>query len=1251
MPGEGLELSIRDGEAQLGAQDTGVELSGKTASQMESKGGEARLDPPMLTSSRRGAESEASIRENKSISRRIKYRWSRVWLGFLFLLQLVVLVMALLSLFFTVKKGRKTWETQAQVAVIFWPMSAIFFLVIAIANPFKKGVKFELLSAAAQTTTFMATYSREMVIRIVDPEHPNRNWISPLLKVVIYGIASVGMTSLILNKRRRLKGESKNSLDKRSTRKLITQNLPITLGSVMVSILYVASESMGCLMRRKEDNVECWDVTSSNYSFSLIFVTFFFMANYAIPFAQRRVTKSSQDELTIENVYTFSLPAKEQLGLIVFIFAMCSGLALFASSDEKVELHELDEKSELYSLYYDNRKEYLLRHKPSEGWVRNFKESLNVFTTLTCILVASTTFIPSKKLKGGVKKIQLLRMRSTTLTEAAPMYIYVLYFFVFFIFSGVLVYLYYVIMEEEVQAQQLSRYCHYTWPSMSTLIAFIFFSKPRNPTASTTGVYFLLPAYLSLKGFGDSILGLGFKNAFHYQAAAMFMTLFYKVLKRARHLLSLMDDQTLELHMVNNFVRICAAMPPIMFLLFEAISCPMRYGNEHAGGAGFYDADKKEGCSDQRPPFDETFCQWAQWKRNIDQLKEVGVGLRKRYEYFSEENGGWGKKPFKDLQYEKICGEYNRNPELYKYSIEVGKDWNYTTNGLPYAEPYVNWNFQEPCPLEMCDGVGIPNLVVILHLTGMLVYWIIFGFMYKNMTWDDIATLNPDKIQFHVLFQVVAITAASTLSFFTFGTRAEDSTALVKDIEGYLLATVLVLWASCYIVQGLHLRSLHMLTEGNLEDIISAFGSGNDEKANASSAYHTAAASRTRATTGMAKFKEAAKKVQQNPSLASTGKRNRTKSNRTSLAGKPLPKNITHDVATRGLAWLDDICATLLRKYMAKAPSHYWVYTVTKFFGVHAATILLNSTFTKDRWSELATLCIVPFMEALSLVRPSEAYFDVPEEKTQSVTLKIYKVEEALTLVLFVLAAYVSYKCKRCMEKCFGAEEKAAHCIDNAFISGIITAIIPLIYVSSEAMGCLWRNYLESNGSKCLGECGGIIWGAKAFMLQATIVFMYGINVGPLITKTSGAISISRIVRLGLLWFELLEMFLVLVTTFLALWLFGSRHEGDASRVNGVLYVTLLVAWIITFSLELVKRRWDDVKIPIERSKTVGLERVRVNRILKKHTTVGRQNSSPNKLEASPSSTLRDEEDMDDDSDFEIEGAGFQTPDFAPGLV
>jgi hypothetical protein len=262
-----------------------------------------------------------------------------------------------------------------------------------------------------------------------------------------------------------------------------------------------------------------------------------------------------------------------------------------------------------------------------------------------------------------------------------------------------------------------------------------------------------------------------------------------------------------------------------------------------------------------------------------------------------------------------------------------------------------------------------------------------------------------------------------------------------------------------------------------------------------------------------------------------------------------------------------------------------------------------------------------------------------------------------LTLILFVLAAYVSFKSKMCMEKAFNGEEKASHCIDSAFISGIVVAMIPLIYVSSEAIGCLWRSYIVSgsNGptTEYLDECGGIVWGAKAFMLQATIVFMYGMSVGPLVTKTSGFISISRIVRLGLLWFEILEMMLVLVTTFLALWLFGSRHEGEASWLNGTLYITLLVAWIIGFGLELVKRRWNAVKVEtMPRTQSSGLQRTRVNMIMKKHTSVKGVDGGrgPRKVESSPS-TMSENGEEEDDSDLEFEGSGFKTPDFAPGLV
>ena len=365
MPGEGLELTIRDGEADLGlgVPTPGVELSCKTPGQLKGARDEVKAKSSM-SSARDVRESGTSISHNESISKRIKYRWSRLWLGLLIFFQLAVMVVGVLSLIFTIKKGRKTWETQAQIAVIFWPMSAVFFLVIAIANPLKKGVKFEVLSSATQTITFIATYMREMILRMVDEEHPNRNWISPFLKVSIFGTASAIMTHFILQKRRRLKGESEDSLGRKETRKLITHIIPVTLGSVMVSILYVASESMGCVMRRKEENIECWDVTSSNYSFSLIFVTFFFMSTYAVPFTQSRVTKSSNSEMTIENIYMFRLPPKEQLGVIFFIFAMFTGLLLFATSDEKVELHELDEKSKLYSFFYANRK---VRAKVAEG--------------------------------------------------------------------------------------------------------------------------------------------------------------------------------------------------------------------------------------------------------------------------------------------------------------------------------------------------------------------------------------------------------------------------------------------------------------------------------------------------------------------------------------------------------------------------------------------------------------------------------------------------------------------------------------------------------------------------------------------------------------------------------------------------------------------------------------------------------------------------------------------------------------------
>jgi len=778
-----------------------------------------------------------SIRSAESVSRRIRYRWSRLWTLTLFTIQLTIMVLGLLSLIMTAIKKRKTWETQAQMATVFWPTSLIFFLVIAIANPLKEGNRFELMSSAAQSVTFITTYLRESIVVSIEEDGFTPKVLSPISKAVFFGIISVIMTHLVLKKRDRVAGRGKDGIGRKSMRHLITQNLPLTFGSVMVSVLYVASESMGCVMRRHTDNIECWDIVSSNYSFSMIFVTFFFMSNYAVPFAQSRVTKSLEREMTMENLFMFKLPPKEQFGLIIFIFAMMTGLMLFASSDEQDELHKLDNKSTLYTLYYKERSSILKEIDLTSNSLRTAREALNLFTTCTCIIVAISTFIPNKTIKSSMKQMHSrLHLSSSKLTQFAPLYVYIFIFLIILFFSLVLIYLGFVLADVNavggtwskkgsgVWAPILSRLCNYSWPAMATFVIFVFFSKPRHPTPLTTNIYFVIPTYLVIKGFCDSLLEMGFVNAVFHYAGAMFMTLFFKVVLRARKFLSLMDDETLEAHLLNTFVKIGAAVPPIIFLLFEAISCPYRYSNPTIEGAGFFEVDEGGACNAQRPSFDETFCQWAIWK-NVTGDLELGEN---KYRVVGGEAASDMKK---DTLFFDVCSEHiDSGGETFSFPITIDKSWNITDNGLPHAGDYVNWNFQDPCPLEVCDGVGIPNLVVILHLTGMLVYWIIFGFMYKRSTWDDIATLNPDTTKFHLLYQVVAIGFASALSFFTFGTRSENSTVLVGNIKIYLLVSVITIWGSCFFIQGLSLRSSHMFTEGNLEHVVSIFGNTGNER-------------------------------------------------------------------------------------------------------------------------------------------------------------------------------------------------------------------------------------------------------------------------------------------------------------------------------------------------------------------------------------------------------------------------------------
>ena len=280
----------------------------------------------------------------------------------------------------------------------------------------------------------------------------------------------------------------------------------------------------------------------------------------------------------------------------------------------------------------------------------------------------------------------------------------------------------------------------------------------------------------------------------------------------------------------------------------------------------------------------------------------------------------------------------------------------------------------------------------------------------------------------------------------------------------------------------------------------------------------------------------------------------------------------------------------------------------------------------------------------------SESKSNMLSDSHAGLSNAVFTCEKVLTVILSIVSTYVCVKCKNCMMVFMEPEERAGHVIDSGFMVGIISSMIPLIYVCSEGIGCIWRNHLESLGGVALvsGEtlnyiedCGSIIWGVKAFMLQSVIVFMYGINVGPLVAKTIGAISVSTVVRLRLMGFELVEMLLLLVTTCLALWLFGSRHEGMPTENNAWMFNALLLAWIASFSAEIYNRRWDKIDSSNQTNRSSsGLKRLKTNLVIQKKSRLTEQQSGGNNL-------TRDDEDDTDEED----GKDMTTLDFSPGLV
>jgi len=124
--------------------------------------------------------------------------------------------------------------------------------------------------------------------------------------------------------------------------KYVTNTIPILLLSAFMSWGFLFSENVGCLLRRKQDNVECWNVVSSNNAFFDLFLLLFYLQTYVIPF-QGLATVTPRS--FIVNLVQFDFVFNLQMQILgTFVVGFCA-LFLFATRDEYPEDHETDKKT------------------------------------------------------------------------------------------------------------------------------------------------------------------------------------------------------------------------------------------------------------------------------------------------------------------------------------------------------------------------------------------------------------------------------------------------------------------------------------------------------------------------------------------------------------------------------------------------------------------------------------------------------------------------------------------------------------------------------------------------------------------------------------------------------------------------------------------------------------------------------------------------------------------------------------------
>ena len=324
---------------------------------------------------------------------------------------------------------------------------------------------------------------------------------------------------------------------------------------------------------------------------------------------------------------------------------------------------------------------------------------------------------------------------------------------------------------------------------------------------------------------------------------------------------------------------------------------------------------------------------------------------------------------------------------------------------------------------------------------------------------------------------------------------------------------------------------------------------------------------------------------------------------------------------------------------------YYYIYDLSKFMGLHVAGLLIFMSLEDDTVFDIFVMVAFAVGQTFDFV-VSEAWGGGVWNDKQGKTGWFGH----LGYVLGVCAIhYVAIKCKGSMKKWMDDDQKLGIIVDQVFVVGILGAIVPLIYVTSESVACAVRVYMRESIHQggYDAECGNLVYGVKAMNVQTIGVFVYSISVGPLMAKQMGGVQLSSMVRLDFGQVELFQLVILLLTSIIALYLFGMRSDDPLEFGEDnlfIYYCTFFGLWVCMFLFEAFYRRWDrieagDVHEPRQSSMSSNKREAKA---------LGQKNTKKSDT-FSDVRILEDGEEDHDDLDEEV--GGVDNIDFSPGLV